>query len=659
MAGGLGASALALALAGPAAAEDFVIPVPLGLTNGGATLDGGDRIVVTATGSVTTSGDDQAGLSATGDANALTNAGAVTTAGARAAGLAAFGNGNVLTNDGAVGTSGLVSGGLVAFGAGNALANNGTVGTGADLADGVWAEGDGNTLINDGTVTTAGGTAHGFVASGNGNTVANHGTVTTLGPESLGLRVQGDGNAASNNGIVSTGGGFSYGIAVRGDGNALTNDGTVTTGGFTAYGLVAAGDGNVLANDGTVLTSGRFATGLLAFGVGNTLVNDGTVGTSGSGAFGVFVLGEDSLLANHGTVATTGPGAFGLYAQGDGHTIVNRGTVLAGGTLSVRMVGPGATLRLRRGSVLQGGVSFADPGFATLDFGPGLNAVVGLDGVPATIRAAGALAVGPASAHVAEPADLALGDDVAAGLARLALDAPPGGEGPWAAAAASGGEDALLALATGGTRLGDLAVFGGLSLARAEGGSDTTADWTGLHGGVARDFGGAEAALAAGLLWGEATRIQADTAVEGGLDEATSEARTLWVAPSATWAGVLPMGGDLRLTYVLARHGAQDFDHAGEADVEVAARTSQRLEARLGWSRPGDLGTLTAALDLGLARGGDLDLTLSGVGATGEVPGDGPYARAVLGLDMAPGRVEVAYDSEDRLTLSGAVTWRF
>lgn len=78
-------------------------------------------------------------------------------------------------------------------------------------------------------------------------------------------------------------------------------------------------------------------------------------------------------------MTTSGNGAYGLFAGGPDNTLTNSGTVISEQSYAIFISGNNATLDLLAGSVLQGDVFFNDPDTATLNFGPGLNAVVSID----------------------------------------------------------------------------------------------------------------------------------------------------------------------------------------------------------------------------------------------------------------------------------------
>lgn len=194
---------LSIANAWAAHAEEFIISGTATTTNNGATMDGGDRITVIGTGSVTTSAFSTPGLSATGDGNSLTNFGEVTTSG--------------------------------------------------PFGDGIFARGDANTLINGGTVTLAGTDSDGFSVDGHRNVLINNGAITTSGNASFGVFAMGDDNTLINSGQVLTTNVYSNGLFVVGDNTEVTNAGVVIVEGSDSRGVFVIGDHATLTNSGTII----------------------------------------------------------------------------------------------------------------------------------------------------------------------------------------------------------------------------------------------------------------------------------------------------------------------------------------------------------------------------------------------------------------------
>lgn len=198
-----GSSALILfAFTSGSVAEDFVISGDATTRNNGAVLDGGDSIVVTETGSVTTNVILGSGLLANGDDNTLINNGSITTSGRASVGIVVNGNSNTLTNNGSIRTGDSDSHGMSAAGNDNIMTNRGTITTSGSSAHGMNVNGSRNSLTNSGTISTSGDTSRGIYAQGNDLTVVNTGTVTARGNSAAAVFSNGNRNTVTNSGTI-------------------------------------------------------------------------------------------------------------------------------------------------------------------------------------------------------------------------------------------------------------------------------------------------------------------------------------------------------------------------------------------------------------------------------------------------------------------------
>ena len=273
--------------------DSFVITGAETATNGGNTLNGGDNITVTETGSVTTNVRFVHGLDASGNTNSLTNSGTVT-------------------------TSGIGGYGIYANGANNSLSNNGTVTTSGRGGYGIFADGANNSLSNNGILTTTGNNAVGIIARDNSNVITNVGTVTTEGALSaIGIETDGDANTVINRGFVTTNGGD--GIQTRGAGATVTNSGTVIS--AQNFSLDIGGpnstvnllEGSVLYGDVKFATA---ASATLNFGAGlNASVNtNNTIPNTITVANGSYVVAGSTIHAvdaNSFAASDQTPGVMG------------------------------------------------------------------------------------------------------------------------------------------------------------------------------------------------------------------------------------------------------------------------------------------------------------------------------------------------------------
>jgi hypothetical protein len=477
--------ALCMGSSTAALAEDYIIDGAVTVTNGNVSLSirGDDTMTVTDTGSVSTSGFSEHGLSTNGSYfGALTNNGVISTTGSAAYGMSMRGGDNTLTNNGIIRSNGY---GLYVDGNhNNTLINNNTVETFGNNNSGLFANTDGNTLINRGDVSTTGTWGYGMEVTGLlNNTLINSGTITTTAAVTHGMRALGDYNTLTNSGDINISGGSAHGMYGRDDFNTLTNSGTITVeggsghgmyvdgdnnmltnigdinvaggsgdglttgpsaahyntfinrgriivnefGGTSAHGIKAVGDFNTSINSGSITVYGQSGHGLYADGASPTITNSGNIIVHGDDGNGLNANGDSSVLTNSGNIIVHGDRGHGLYANGDSNTITNSGTVLSDDGYSVHLTSSDATLNLLSGSVLSGKVYFSDFNTATLNFGSGLNAAVTLSSamLPSgfTITAPGAYTVVGDTVYVTDLGDYAAQDQASGIASRLVHDA--------------------------------------------------------------------------------------------------------------------------------------------------------------------------------------------------------------------------------------------
>jgi hypothetical protein len=541
-------------------------------------------------------------------------------------------------------------------------------------------QGDGNSLGNSGSILTRNVLSHGLAAVGNGNSLANGGTITTESFDSDGLHVEGDQNSLVNSGTITTHEEGARGIFAVGNGNSLGNSGSITTMGlFYANGIYASGDGSSLTNSGSISTEGINSVGMIAEGSSNSLQNSGSITTSGEGSSGLYGDGDGNSFANSGSVSVTGFDAHGLLAYGDGITAINSGTLSSTEGTSVSFYGSSASLALLENSVLIGDVFFSDPGSTTLAFGPGLSAVVQTDAsVPATILAAnGVAAVTGNTVLTADTTDYAAQDVMGAGFGRMLADAVPafggdvqvtqgmGGTGGWAqvfGGSINSGADADFAAwsgFTGGVVAGrdgsnGTGFFGGAAgqyYATSNGDAFET-HATALFGGVYGSVGQAGYSLAFGLIQTDTTREVANNALPTGLETASADYLSIFVAPSVTIDGLLGQASRLRLRYMATWHEAHSYDFT-QGDLSVGERLSHAVEARLDFRHAlGDAGQLRYGLDGTYLASNGIDLMLGGTPFEVSSAAEGWSGRAFFGFDAGAGHFEVGYDTEERVTAS-------
>ena len=183
----------------PAFATDVVMSTPVTTTQ---TLDGNDSLSVTASGSISTTGNGAYGIYASGGANTITNSGTISTTGVGGWGIYATGGANRITNSGTISTTGDFGYGIYAVGGSNRITNSGTISTTCNGGDGISATGGTNTITNSGTISTTGNGGDGIYASGGANRITNSGTISTTGNDSYGISAIDGTNTITNSGKI-------------------------------------------------------------------------------------------------------------------------------------------------------------------------------------------------------------------------------------------------------------------------------------------------------------------------------------------------------------------------------------------------------------------------------------------------------------------------
>ena len=169
----------------PAFATDVVVSAPVTTTQ---TLDGNDSLSVTASGSISTTGDYGYGILTTGGTNTITNSGTISTTGDVGDGISATGGANTITNSGTIRTTGTDSYGIYAADGANTINNSYTIVSAQSYA--IYFDGSGNTLnlnipsfLGGGVYLGSGTTLN--VVSGASNSVLWSATGTLTGSPSL------------------------------------------------------------------------------------------------------------------------------------------------------------------------------------------------------------------------------------------------------------------------------------------------------------------------------------------------------------------------------------------------------------------------------------------------------------------------------------------
>lgn len=256
-------TAILLALASnPAAAQAvFIVDTDTTVTNGDAAndLDGADQIIVTESGSITTSGESENGISADGPDNIIQVDGTVRAQGTGTSfGIESLGDSAQITINGSV--SSPASAAVEILGANTIIVNNGSivssnVGQGVDIN----SLATGSTLINTGTIiaTDTATQAVEFLASD--VTLINSGLIkASRGPfETVSLR---EGGVVENTGTILATGLNSQAVSVQG-GAVVTNSGRIVSEQSVAIDVVFVSD----ADDTINLLAPGFIGGNLNF----------------------------------------------------------------------------------------------------------------------------------------------------------------------------------------------------------------------------------------------------------------------------------------------------------------------------------------------------------------------------------------------------------
>ena len=278
---------------------------------GGAGSDGGAggggynvTVTVNSNASVSTAGDDAAGVFARSLGGEGGSAGTIGFSGF--VGIAGTG--------GTSGNSGTVT-----------VTNNGAITTLGDYAPGIFAQ------TMTGQSGAGGSSQKGIYGSGGASgssgavgtaSVTNTSTITTSGVGSIGILAQAVGGGSGNGG---SGGNFS---GVGGDAAFASNGGPVN-----------------VTQSGTITTAGNYALGVLAQSIGGGGGNGGTSGgifTAIGGAGGGGGNGAATSITTSGTIATAGAVAHGIVAQSIGGGGGNAGDATSTGVVvSVAIGGSG------------------------------------------------------------------------------------------------------------------------------------------------------------------------------------------------------------------------------------------------------------------------------------------------------------------------------
>ena len=267
-------------------------------------------------------------LAAPGDTITVTESGTVSTTGVGETGITGTNN-HTITNDGTVQTTGAGGSHAIDVDSGSTITNNGTISTVSGSAHGINAEDGSNVISNTGTIGAAGAAIR-LTDSANessNNTVTNSGTLSSGG----GIEYLGDNNTITNSGDI-TASSF-YGIYVSGigsvagsnDSNTVTNTGTINA---AQDGIYMDGDTNSVENSGAITATGR-GINFDDDSDNNTVTNSGRITSSNDGInFGSTTGGStNNVIVNSGTITTDNNGISFRGTGNDSNSITNSGTI--------------------------------------------------------------------------------------------------------------------------------------------------------------------------------------------------------------------------------------------------------------------------------------------------------------------------------------------
>ncbi len=275
--------------------------------------------------------------------------------------------------------SGSVDLNILTFGQNADVTNTGSV------SDTVFSFGDNAVVDNSGTVGAN------ILTTGDNTQIVNSGQVSGQ------IDVRGENTRINNSGAAD-----SILVSSAATGSSVDNSGTVANDIFVeASGVTVDNSGTVggaiemTADNATITNSGN-ATALVADGAGSEIVNSGIVTelvrADGNGArfinsgrAGSFVgAGENTSIDNSGRIDLIG-------TSGDNVRVVNSGRIGGGNSGDgIEFLGANARLELRRGSVIEGQISFQGGGTQTLEIGDLGEVNYTFDGAPNRVVTNGA-----------------------------------------------------------------------------------------------------------------------------------------------------------------------------------------------------------------------------------------------------------------------------
>lgn len=304
-----------LALKMPVLADDFVITSSDNSTNGVGTKNGATAADI---GDTEINGSDMVSLGI-----ALTTIG--TTAGIKTTNVVATDDGNtiIISETGSITTTGDSAYGIFNYGDTNKTTNAGSITTTGNAGYGIlnWGSFNETNVSEAGLIATTGKKAIGIYNYGDTNTTTISGNITATNNGGYGIYNRGDTNKTTLSGSISTTGNEVFGIYSHGNENTVTVSGSITATGESAYGIYNYGSRNTTIVSGSVMATGAESSAWynfqgrensLTLDEGATIIGNIMADDNSSGAMLNFNLGASTSYAYSisGKGVGTGPGQW-------------------------------------------------------------------------------------------------------------------------------------------------------------------------------------------------------------------------------------------------------------------------------------------------------------------------------------------------------------
>lgn len=339
--------------------------------------------LVTLGGDIATSGQFASGVSLQGGNNRvdISASGSITTANNNATGIEiGFDGNNRINVGGLVKTTGSSSYGITSAGGNNMITvlAGGMIETTGVLADAIRLNGTGNTIVVAGNVTTRDQFTYGIFSQNGGNLIEVSGSMHSEGGNSGAIRsVAGNDRIRVSGAITLTAG---RGISSLAGSNTIDLSGSITASGIADGAIDVAGGSNTVNVSGSIFANSYQNDGIIARGANNRISISGSVETQGLQSFGVLLDGNGGSLDVAGKVTTTGQDSTALYVVGTNNRISVAGTVATSFAATYAIYLQDASNSL----VVTGTVSAAGAGSTAIATANGSNTIIVAGKVSAT-----------------------------------------------------------------------------------------------------------------------------------------------------------------------------------------------------------------------------------------------------------------------------------